>query len=340
MIRALARLALALWAAFTMAAALWALSHHPFATPFIERGTAEVSAALTRAMARDVTPEWLTPRLAAATAEDNVDQITLLLDLADEHAVPLAPDLRAAAKAKVAEHDGVWSTAKDCAACMADVSSCRSLSLIGFCAIPFELSPAGDVHELWRQGENWISGEEVDELSAALAAVGLAATVVSLPSLGSSVPVKLGASTLRVARRVDALSPGMTRALRTAAREGGSGARLTAIATDVTRIAGATSPAEVLPILRLADNTDELARLARLSEAAGKDTRKSLAVLGKARSLRMLHRLSDLMVATIGLTLAIAAQIGALIGAGLKMMLRQSLRVKPVHPLSRGRIAR
>lgn len=336
MIRAAARLALALWAVACLAGALWGLAQNPFAAPFVERGAVEAKAALTRAMAREVTPDWLLPRLSAAIAADDPDEVALLRDIGRDHAIPAPPALDAEAEALIARHDSLLAQAGACLQCMADLSTCPSLPLIGVCALPFELSPAGDVAALGRQGANLATGEEVDGVEAGLAAVGLAATLVALPSLGSSVPVKLGASVLRVARKARALSPGMTEALRLAARGGGRAERLTAVASDVTRIAAQTSPAEALRVLRLADSPAELSRLARLTDAAGPDTRKALAVLGKARSLRMLHRLSDLAVMTTGFLLSIAAQIGTLIGAILKLMLRRTLRRPPPRRLPPG----
>lgn len=336
MIRATARLALALWAAACLAGALWGLAQNPLAVPFLDRSAAEARAVLTWATAREATPEWLLPRLSAAIAADDADEVALLRDIGHDHAIPIPPDLATRAEALIARQESLEAQAGACLQCMADLSTCPSLTLVAVCAIPFELSPAGDVAALGRQGVNLVTGQDFDGVEAGLAAVGLAATLVAIPSLGTSVPVKLGASVLRVARKARALSPGMTEALRLAARGGSRIERLTAFASDVTRIAKQTSPAEALRVLRLADSPAELSRLARLTDAAGPDTRKALAVLGKGRSLRILHRLSDLAVMTAGLLLSIAAQIGTLAGAILKLMLRRALRRPPPRRLPPG----
>lgn len=336
MIRAAARLALAFWAAACLAGALWGLAQNPLAAPFVDRSLTEARAVLTWAMAREATPDWLLPRLSAAIAADDPDEVALLRDIGRDHAIPIPPDLAAEAEALIARHDSLQAQAGACLQCMADISTCPSLTLVAVCALPFELSPAGDVAALGRQGANLATGQDFDGIEAGLAAVGLAATLVAIPSLGTSVPVKIGASVLRVARKARALSPGMTGALRLAARDGGRIERLTAFASDATRIAAQTSPAEALRVLRLADSPAELRRLARLADAAGPDTRKALAVLGKARSLRMLHRLSDLAVMTAGFLLSIAAQTGTLIGAILKLMLRRALRRPPPRRLPPG----
>lgn len=325
MIRALARLALLLWAVATVAAAGWALAHHPFARPVLERSADEVRAALTRAMAREVTPDWLFPRLQVALEDDDPDQIELLMQIAADHGITPPEHLRARVQARLAEEQGWKATAQSCAACMGDINACRSLSQIGTCAIPFELSPLGDLNALRRNADSWLHDQPVDQLEVGLALAGLAATGATVVTAGGSAPVKIGATALRVARRADALSPGMTRALRRAATEAGGAERLAGMAGDVTRIARATSPAEVLPVLRLAQDAPDLARLTRFAESAGQKTRKALIVLGKARALRALNRLSTLAVATIGLVALAAAQIGALMAAILKLLLRRAV---------------
>ncbi|HEY0274818.1 MAG TPA: hypothetical protein VGC31_01915 [Paenirhodobacter sp.] len=325
-LRFLARLTLLLWAAATGTAMVWALAHHPLAQPFIARTDAEIRTALTRAMAGAVTPDWITPQLEAAIAADDPDRVTMLLDLAQEHATPLPEGLRPRAEAVLAAHQGLWQTTHDCGACMIDIAHCPRLSLIGACALPFELSPAGDVNELRRQGVAWWQGDEVDAISTGLASVGLAATVLTIPSMGASAPIKAGAAALRLARRADALSPRLTADLGRAARETGGMARLTAMAEDATRIAVRAGPAQTLDILRHADDAQDLRRLARLSEAAGPQTGRALDVLGKARSLRLLHRLGDMLVLTLGLLMTLCAQLGGLAAVLLKLALRRLTR--------------
>ncbi|MFB2595617.1 hypothetical protein ACEYYB_12295 [Paracoccus sp. p4-l81] len=329
MIRAIARLALLIWAGVTVAAAAGALSQHPFAQPLVERSADQARAALSRAMARAATPEALAARIEAALAADDADQIALMLAIADDQATPLPADLRARATERLAQDQGWMATAGACLTCMADIRSCRSLTLIGACAIPFEISPAGDVNALRRQGMAWASGDDVDEIEAALAGLGLAATAATVATVGGAAPIKTGVTALRVARRAEAISPGLNAALIRATREAGGAERLADMAGDVTRIARATSPAEVLGVVRLADDAPDLARLARLAEVAGPDSRKALTLLGKARALRVLNRVSTAAVAAIGLVALAAAQVTALALAALKLALRRALHHRP-----------
>jgi hypothetical protein len=340
MIRRAASVARLLWIGAGIAVFIWALATSPFTHPFAERSLAEIRLAVDRSIARDVTPEWLRPRLADAVADDDPDRVTLLLDLADSRALSLPADERARAEALIAAHDGTLATVADCGSCAVDIASCRSVALISACALPFELSPLGDVTALGRAGTNWITGSEVDEIEAGLAAIGLTATAATLASGGTSLTVKYGATVLRLARRLGALPPGMARAIRAAAVAGDGGAALGRIAGDIGRLRDATSTAETLTLLRLADTPGDLTRLARIAEAAGPDTRRAVEVMGKARTLRVASRLSDAVLGVLGLAAWLAAQAAALLGSLLGWVVRPLTRPARRRPSGRsGRVA-
>ncbi|TBN48487.1 hypothetical protein EYF88_13350 [Paracoccus sediminis] len=320
--RRLARLTLLLWAVVPVILAAIVMAQHPFASPIIERTTTEAHLALTMAVARTVTPEWIGPRIEQALNGKDLQRLSLLNDMARENGVTLSASQRIRVDEELASLEGWRATTGNCIRCMRDVNACPDLTLIASCTIPFELSPAGDVAAVSRQTLNWLKGEEVDEVDAALGALGIAATATTVVSLGSGAPVKMGLTTLRVARKANAISPGLRRSLIAASKtEGG----LRKALGDANRIRNSTSSGEVLVILRHADDVDELSRLARLSEVAGKDTRKALEALGKPRSLRLLNRVSDLTVAAIGLLALITAQIITLAHSILKLMLRRAI---------------
>ncbi|KIX19055.1 hypothetical protein [Paracoccus sp. 228] len=327
--RRLARLTLLIWSLATVAVTGWMLSQNPFAAPLVDRGLDQARAALTRAVADRATPDWLIPRLTAALDAGDRQQVQMLMDLARDQGMPLPPDLRARADAALAV--GMLDTLSDCGTCMRDVTACPSLSLVAACTLPFELSPAGDAAALIRQGGTWATGGDPDGIEAALATLGLAATAGTLVTAGSSLSIKGAATTLRVARRADALSPGMTRALSAAARSPAPTRALSGIAGDLRTIGRQASVPELLPILRLADDPDDLRRLARLSEAAGPDTTRVLTVLGKSDSLRLMRRLADAAMAAAALIALVLGQMAALLGAGVQMALRRGLRPNPAR---------
>jgi hypothetical protein len=61
--------------------------------------------------------------------------------------------------------------------------------------------------------------------------------------------------------------------------------------------------------LRYAENSDDLARIARVAETAGTETAGVFALLGKARIFRATKRLTEVALLAIGLLSALAAQV-------------------------------
>jgi hypothetical protein len=326
-------------------ASLWAISQNPFARPFVERGAAEARLALDRAMAREITPEWLFPRLEAALAAEDRDEAAMLADLAVKYGVILP----AAAWEKIGvlrEGPSLGERTYTCAACALDIRSCETIAQIGFCALPFEMTVAGDLNALRRQAGAAIAGEEVDGLEAGLALIGVGATVAVIASGGTSYTVKAGATLLRVARKMGALTPGLARVLREAAdlsidwgallrrapmseiTDTAKLARLSRIAENFGAIRANTSTAEALVLFRYVDDAEDAARLAKLSAVAGRETRVALGVLGKARAFRVMTRVADAVIATIGLVAAFLGQIGLFLASALSRALRRWLRTR------------
>jgi hypothetical protein len=199
----------------------------------------------------------------------------------------------------------------------------------------------------------------VDRLDAGLALVGLAAAGAVVASGGTSATAKVGATLLRLARRIGAVSPRLMaglgeavtglvrwdrlsdtllgRAPVEAAVDSARWARLTAIAGDVGRLRENTSAAEALVLLREADTVEDLARLARVSEIAGVDTTRVMRVLGPD-AFRLLNRVSHLAEAAIGLVALVATQLAAGLAAIARTGLRAILR-GPRHGARRRPVA-
>jgi hypothetical protein len=308
LIRKAARATLAAASLATCGASVWALSQNPFAAPMVARSADEISAYVERAMAREVTPAWLLPRLNDALAEDDRDRIAMLADLAAEHGIPLDPATQARVDTALAD-PSLLEGAADCATCAIDIRSCESLPQIAACAIPFELTPFGDLNALRRQSTAWLYGEEVDEIETGLALAGLAATGAVVVSGGGSYVVKGGVSALRAARRMGALTPTFT--------------RVQSDAADLPVNWGAVLRAA--PLDEITD-TAKLGRLTGMADALGPQTRVAMEVLGPARVFRSLTRVSDLALLSVGLLTALAVQIGGFCVSVALRSARRALR--------------
>lgn len=320
----------------TLGALVWTLQANPLAAPFVDRTGRDLALALEREVRREATVDWLTSELAASVTAQDAERAAMLIALADdlERAVDTS-----AAEEMIARHAGPLSRARDCAVCMADVAACRSMAHLTMCALPFELSPLGDLNALRRASIDVASGRDVDELDAGLAIIGLGATAAVLVSGGSSVTVKAGASLLRMARRIGSVTPTLARSLRLPVRwsklnavvagtarvedavDARALARLRALAGDMGRVAAATSPAEALRLTRFVDTPEDAARLARVADVAGPRTTRTFAVLGKGRVFRATLRLSRAAAGTLLLIWLTAVQIAVILGTRLGAML-------------------
>ncbi len=302
----------------TAATVVWVVIQSPFAAPIVERNTVQIEAALTRAMAREVNLAWVLTRLQVAIINEDLMQLDLLLGLANEHGVILPVDLIYDIQDINDAATGLMARATTCGACAVDVTACATLTQIGTCALPFELTPAGDLNALRRAGGDYIAGDDVDRLDVGLAVIGLGATGAVLASGGTSYTIKAGTSVLRMARRLGTLSAPLAARLSSlvgdavhwdrmgdlaALRIGPAAmvdsaklAELSDLGGSLRRVAGNTSVAEAVSLLRHVDSAEDAARLARVSDAMGPKTRGAFEVLGKARVFRAAVRLSDLAI--------------------------------------------
>jgi len=188
----------------------------------------------------------------------------------------------------------------------------------------------------------------VDRLEVTLAFVGLGATGLAVGTGGTSLTVKAGASVMRLARRIDALTPNFHNVLlgmadiavdwdevpdfllgRVDLADVTDTVKLAAVgslAADLERVRSNTSTAEMLTMLRHVDTAEDAKNLARIAEIQGPRTRHTIEVLGKARTFRLLHRVSDLALLTVGLLTALGLQLLSLGGMILRAALRPTRR--------------
>lgn len=315
----------------TLIASLWILQTNPFAQPLAERSATELRQKLDRMLMRQMDQEGLDQRLEAALAAGDLDRAALLIEAGQDLAPPATPRADLAARYDRQRGEAQDTRLRDCALCMVEAGACKTLSQIGLCLVPFELTPAGDLNALRQEGWNWASRQEVDEVNVGLALVGLGATATIFVTGGGSATAKAGATALRVARRIGSLTPRFGAELADLGRIGlkpaafarylggrapleqaldtARLARLQQLGTDLTRVADNTSVAETLVLLRHVETAGDVRRLARVSDAAGPETRKFMEILGPRRVFGTLVRLSDLALTAALLFYAAGLQL-------------------------------
>ncbi|AWN52090.1 hypothetical protein [Methylobacterium sp. 17Sr1-1] len=267
--------------------------------------------------------------LDAAVAAGDEDLARSFLALAEERNVPVSPERRAAVAAlaegapRRALAEAATGFVSGEGAGMAGLAGAVAGDLVGY----------GDLRDLWREGGRLARGEAYDPLLLGLATAGLALTGATIVSLGTSVPVHAGTTTLKLAARTGKLSrplaARLTRsagaaldrealAVATAAagrldlaalRQGarsvlrpGALREIRSVGEQSVRIQARLGARGTLQALAVAENADDLRRVARLSERLGGRTRAVLALLGRGALVLG----SGLLVVLQGLWLGLA----------------------------------
>ena len=360
MLHAVARTVLSLFLAGSLAVTgvtLYRVSQNPALTPFIDRTTAEITAATDRLMAAQATPARITERLNALLAEPDHNWIAIdaLLDVAAERGLPLAPDLAARLQTARDADTSLLATASACAACAYDPAQC-TLSATLICQAPMALTPLGDLAGITLEATNYATGAQVDQINLTLSLVGLAATGMMLATGGTSATVKIGASTAKLARRMGLISPRLTALMLHAAKTGVNWAALpaarsmddlaatlrpailrpvTAILSDAGRIAGTLPPTQTLHLIRYIDDATDARHLANATQALGPKTIGRIEVLGKSRLLRATAKYSNtlwhLATGIIGLILGLAGIAGNMVHTAVIRSLRRAAQPSRPH---------
>lgn len=323
------------------------IAGNPVLSPLIDRSHAEIEALTDRMVARTATPERLSELITARLSESPRNWVALeaLADVARAQGQPLPPAYDEAWN----EDSGLMALSGDCLRCIWDIATC-TLSTALICKAPILLTPVEDVRGVVRAGADYSLGQPIDQLDLGLSVLGLGATAALVATGGSSATVKAGAATVRLARGMGRLSPGLTARMMGAVTDGIRWADLPKVRNaddatallrietlrplatelgDLGRVATATGPTHALHLLPLVDNATDARRLALASEALGARTVSRAEVLGKSRLLRATVRYHDtaiaLVMGLIGAMVSLAMLLAGMIQTAVLTRLRRSL---------------
>lgn len=316
-------LALALAASFGLSILTTArIALSPDLAPLREATAAEIIATTDRMLASEATPARLETLILTRLSESprNWPALEAIKSLADERAIPLAPDTLATYQSALDEDAGLMKQAGDCARCIWDIAQC-SLSKVLICRAPVDLTFVGDIAGVSRAASNYVTGAEIDRVDLGLSVVGLAATTAILVSGGTSATVKAGAGAAKVAHGMGRLSDGVTDMIRLAVKDGvkwdaipavrstddlyaalrwEAFAPLATTLTDMDRIRAATSATDTLHLLPLIDSATDARRIGNAAEALGPKLVGRAELLGKAKLLRATTRITGTAWALVG----------------------------------------
>ena len=232
--------------------------------------------ALAATFDRDVAEREIYDALAAG----DVDLAQSFVALAAERNVPIDPAL--ADKLKETEADqhtfantagrfvhGLWT---------GEPTDFASLAGTAF----GDLFVFGDIRDAAREGTRYLSGQQFDPWILGLAGVGIAITAATYASFGATAPERVGVSMVKAARQTGRLNPALAvRVAREAVKVEGAGG-LVGLAQNTGRVDAKAGSQAALDGLAIAQEPQDMSRLARLAAAKGGKTRAIVKLLGRA----------------------------------------------------------
>jgi hypothetical protein len=140
----------------------------------------------------------------------------------------------------------------------------------------------GDIRDAAREGTRYLTGQKYDPWIFGLAGVGLAVTAGTYATLGAGAPERVGLSVIKAARRTGRLNPVLAvRAVREAVKVEEAGG-LVELAENAGRVETKAGTQAALDSLAVAEEPQDMSRLARLAAAKGGKTRAIIKLLGRA----------------------------------------------------------
>jgi hypothetical protein len=140
----------------------------------------------------------------------------------------------------------------------------------------------GDIRDAAREGTRYLTGQRYDPWILGLAGAGIAITAATYATLGATAPERLGLSIVKAARRSGRLNPVLAvRAAREVVKVEGAGG-LVELAENAGRVETKAGTQAALDSLAIAEQPQDMTRLARLAAAKGGKTRAIVKLLGRA----------------------------------------------------------
>jgi len=305
------RMILPLAAAALGAAATWQVLPRAFESAALLHAQDQPALLADHAVAKALSPAAAETEIANALAGGDAELAASFLELARERGIAVDPALAAGV-------DGANATGAQ--AVHAALSFTHGLvtgapdDLAGLAGTAAgDLFVFGDIRDAIREGVRMARGEPADELVLGLACAGIAITAGTYATFGAGVPARVGLSLVKAARRTGRLAAPvaewMTRSVREAVDTRALGAALSKVSLaspgtavrlardavkveragriatligDIGRVQSRAGTRAALEGLKLAEEPQDVARLARLAETKGGKTRAILKLAGRA----------------------------------------------------------
>jgi hypothetical protein len=259
-------------------------------------------------------PGAIDRQIEEALAAKDPDLANSFVELANDKQVLLPPELSKRVADAVAEQNSPSNMATKFATGLVTGVGDDVPSMSG--TVAGDLFVFGDIRDLVREGKHLAMGEDTDHLILGLAAAGLAITAATYVSVGGVAPVRAGLSLVKDARKVGRLGEGLTnwagrsarnivdtpllttaladasllRPAKTitavkAAFRGEKAGGLVKLAQDAGSVGQKAGVRGAMDTLRIAQGPKDVARIAKLAEKKGGQTRAILKMFGRGAIL-------------------------------------------------------
>jgi hypothetical protein len=233
-----------------------------------------------RALDRSFTADVAEREIRSALAAGDTDLAQSFVALAADRAVPIDPALVEQLKQATAKEatltdkarrfvHGLWT---------GEPTDLASLAGTAF----GDLFVFGDVRDAAREGTRYLTGQHYDRWILGLAGVGIGITAATYLSAGATAPERIGLSVVKAARRTGRLNPALAVRLAREAVKVEDAGGLVELAENAGRVESKAGAQAALDGLAIAEEPQDMARLARLSAAKGGKTRAIVKLLGRA----------------------------------------------------------
>jgi hypothetical protein len=233
-----------------------------------------------QALAASFSGEVAEREINSALAAGDVDLAQSFVALASERNVPIDPGLPEKVKAADADQHTVANTTGRFVHGLWTGEPTDIASLAGTAF--GDLFLFGDIRDAAREGTRYLTGRQYDPWILGLAGVGIAITAATYASFGATTPERVGVSLVKAARRTGRLNPALgVRVAREAVKVEGAGG-LVGLAQNTGRIEAKAGSQAALDSLAIAQEPEDMSRMARLAAAKGGKTRAIVKLLGRA----------------------------------------------------------
>jgi len=292
---------------------------------------------LTKSLQEEVAPGYLDAKIVNAIATKNFDDVQMYQNLAHLLHQKLTPST----EQLILSHNGMLEKSlrntKDFLLGFVSGTSDTMVGMTG--SIASDMTLYGDLRDIKIEGSKYKNNEPYDDFVLKLSLVGVGLSASQLLTAGTSTPLKIGASVMKVARKTGALSKSFSKIVAAKLSKtvdmkllknmefsllhlGEAGKTISksinllpikGLFKDVNKVKQYTSLTDTISLLKYVDTTKDLQKLGKISKTFKGNTKGVMAVLGKSafkagktiikQTSKLAKRLLGLLISSLGFLL-------------------------------------